>query len=226
MEQRREGKSKFLFKRQEAAKAKALKNLHKKKKKCMFRFSDKNRVRWDMFVIVLAIWNCFSIPYSLAFEPVAFNNPAFRFFDYFIDFLFLIDIIVAFRTTFFNKVGDEVYNGWQIAANYIFGGRFFLDLLASLPFAEMFSVGSLEIFGILKLTRITRIGKIIAKLDLRDDSKAMVKVGQLLFFLIIYLHCLGCMWFAIVTSESLWIAPRDWIYPEGISKIYENPEDA
>ena len=31
----------------------------------------------------------------------------------------------------------------------------------------------LELFGILKLMRITRIAKIIARLDLRDDIKAV-----------------------------------------------------
>ncbi len=38
-------------------------------RKYMFRVNDTIRVRWDLFVMVLAAWNCLSIPFSVAFQP-------------------------------------------------------------------------------------------------------------------------------------------------------------
>jgi hypothetical protein len=45
----------------------------------------------------------------------------------------MIDIIVNFRTSFLNKYGDEIKKPKEIARKYIFGGRFLIDLLSSIP---------------------------------------------------------------------------------------------
>ena len=60
-----------------------------------------------------------------------------------IDVLFLIDIIINFRTTFINsKTGDEISDTTLVAKHYIckneiiyfVGGRFWIDFLATVPF--------------------------------------------------------------------------------------------
>ena len=60
-----------------------------------------------------------------------------------IDVLFLIDIIINFRTTFINsKTGDEIADTTLVAQHYIckhaiidfVGGRFWIDFLATVPF--------------------------------------------------------------------------------------------
>lgn len=51
-----------------------------------------------------------------------------------IDFVFFIDIILNFRTTYYNSLtGDEVRDPVKIAKNYVFGGKFVIDFLASVP---------------------------------------------------------------------------------------------
>lgn len=137
-------------------------------------------------MIILAVWNCIYIPFSISFE---FEEPlSISVVNSTIDFLFFIDIVVTFRTTYFDKGGEEVKDSKKIAKTYIKSGRFFIDLLASLPFKNFYTVCQvylplkgksqsiriiLKLFGILKLMRITRISKIIARLDLRDDIKAV-----------------------------------------------------
>jgi hypothetical protein len=37
--------------------------------KHIIRCTSTNRVRWDLFVIILAIWNCIYIPFNISFEP-------------------------------------------------------------------------------------------------------------------------------------------------------------
>jgi len=145
----------------------------------MMSYSDSKRVKWDVFVIVLAIWNCFFIPFDIAFEP---DTPVpLQVLNTTIDIIFLIDIFVNFRTTYFNKQGEEIKDARLIAKRYAFGGRFIVDLLAVLPLSELYSGDSkmlslcFDLFGVLKLIRISRIGKIIGRLDLRDDIKAVSK---------------------------------------------------
>ena len=74
--------------------------------KCILRNQDPRRMKWDIFVICLALWNVFFIPYNVAFWPPIGQTPWFQGFNYFIDFAFFIDILVNFRTTYFNKDGD------------------------------------------------------------------------------------------------------------------------
>jgi hypothetical protein len=93
------------------------------------------RVRWDLFVMLLASYNCFSIPFAIAFNPVEMESTVARAFDSIIDLCFLMDIVLNFRTAFLSpKTGVEIMNPKEIAKNYMRGGKFAIDLLATIPF--------------------------------------------------------------------------------------------
>ena len=106
--------------------------------KWMLSFSDNKRVNWDIFVIILAVWNCIYITFSISFE---FNEPLGIFIvNSIIDALFFVDIIVTFRTTYFDKSGEEIKEPKRIAKTYLKSGRFFIDLLSSIPFPLFYTV--------------------------------------------------------------------------------------
>lgn len=93
-----------------------------------------------MFIIILAIYNSFSIPYVIAFKPPSLeNNTLFDAINTMIDFIFMVDIGVMFCTTYLNKFGDEVYNHKLIAKNYL-RGKVWIDFLSSIPM-DMFGSG-------------------------------------------------------------------------------------
>jgi hypothetical protein len=73
------------------------------------------------------------------------------------------------RSTFISeKTGAEITNGKQIARNYIFGGRFFVDLIASIPFDAILPSGqNTQILGLLKLVRLLRLGRIVTFMKMR-----------------------------------------------------------
>ena len=71
------------------------------KARCMVRYNDPKRVRWDLFVIILAVWNSFFIPFNIAFEPEV--STFVEIINILIDVLFLVDIIVNFRSTLITK---------------------------------------------------------------------------------------------------------------------------
>ena len=62
------------------------------------------------------------------------KKPIFFILNGFIDLMFCCDIIVAFRTTFYDiETGDEVFDPKRTAAIYL-KGRFTIDILSTVPF--------------------------------------------------------------------------------------------
>lgn len=166
--------------------------------KCLIRSHSKNKLRWDVLIMCLAVFNCYAIPIDVAFEPPAFDNWIWILINTLIDLLFAIDLIVYFRTTFIHeKTGNEVIEPVDIAKAYL-KGRFWIDLLATIPFdtfAEVVigieSSSFLSIFSLLKLVRVLRLNRIISIMKVANEVKLPLKLGKLVFFLSMYLHCLG-----------------------------------
>lgn len=148
----------------------------------------------------LATVNCFQVPYNVAFSSVDDQNIYIDVINHFIDFIFMLDIFVNFRTSFVHETtGVEIVDLKDIALKYL-KGRFWIDLLATVPFdnlAYAFNSDSsqntfiLQAFGALKLVRVLRLSRLITYLNLKNDVKMSLKLLKLIFFLILYLHCLG-----------------------------------
>ena len=98
-------------------------------------------------------------------------------------------------------------------------GRFWIDLLATIPFdnfAEIiFGSGNaslLSIFSLMKLVRVLRLSRIISLMKVANEVKLSLKLGKLVFFLVMYLHCAGCAWYYIVIVDKEWIPPLDYVF--------------
>ena len=101
------------------------------------RLNETTRIRWDLFVMVLATWNCFAIPLEIAFEPAMSKGAGWLVINSVTDVLFLVDIVLTFRTTYINTAtGDEITEPLKIAMQYL-SGRFWIDLLATIPFDQV-----------------------------------------------------------------------------------------
>ena len=98
---------------------------------------------------------------------------------------------------------------------------------------------SLSLFGFLKITRIFRIGTMIARSTYSVRQKAILNTLKLVLFLSIFLHLVGCFWYIVVKRnkdsfrtgigyEDLpgkWYPPLDWINYAGSEMfIYEDTE--
>lgn len=87
----------------------------------IFKPNDGFKSKWDVFVMLLAVINCFTIPFKIAFDPPSLNSQAFQIANNVIDLFFLLDIFVAFRTTHIDDQGNEVTQPCAIAINYLKG---------------------------------------------------------------------------------------------------------
>ena len=78
-----------------------------------------------------------------------------------------------------------------------------------------------QLFGVLKLSRVLRLSRFIAYLNVREDLKVQLKLYKLIFFWILYLHCFGCAWWFIVTFDGSneWMPPLDYVWVA--TDIYE-----
>ena len=86
----------------------------------MVKVNDSRKTIWDLFVIVIAIWNCICIPLQICFEPETLETTTVEAANNIIDFFFAVDIVVCCRTTFYDSTtGDEVFDGKRTTLFYI-----------------------------------------------------------------------------------------------------------
>jgi hypothetical protein len=157
--------------------------------KYIIRYSSNLRLYWDIWIIALAVWNALNIPIDIAYEPDISMHAVMIALNALIDFNFFIDIILTFRTTYYDKEGEEIFEWKKIAKKYL-SGRFTVDLISTIPL-DLSGISFLQTFQLLKLLRLSRISKIIKNLPLKEDIKASIKVLNLIFMLFIYIHCMA-----------------------------------
>lgn len=153
----------FMFQRQASMTRKGVKLIEEKKKaKFIFRPNDNFKSKWDLLIMVSAIFNCFTIPFKVAFEPGYMNTSIFNVVNLSIDFIFLIDIGISFRTALIDSYGNEIETPCEIAKHYL-KAQFWIDLSATIPIDLIIesimqkSNPFYELFGILKLGRVLRL---------------------------------------------------------------------
>ena len=74
-------------------------------------------MKWDLLIILLALYNSIFVPIELAVKPKFLKDNQFMdVMSLFIDFVFFMDIVIHFKTSFINHAtGDEVLNSKKIA---------------------------------------------------------------------------------------------------------------
>ena len=100
-----------------------------------------NKTRWDIFIILLAVFNSITLPLELAvLPPFMLDNWYLDAFNHIIDVLFFFDIVISFRTSYVNQMtGDEIFNTKKIANNYM-QGRFWIDAASTIPFDSVMAM--------------------------------------------------------------------------------------
>ena len=187
-----------------------------KQRRWLIRTSHPFRIKWDLCIIILAVWNCFVTPYGLVFDETLSESPAILTVDTLFDLIFISDIVLTFRTTYFSSVtGDEIFDSSSIAKNYLLG-KFWVDLISCFPSSlfelayptsstdNLSSSKILAIIGIMKLYRISRLNRIINNMRAKDNVKLAIRIGQLMFFLVMYIHLVACALWIVMRYDETW----------------------
>lgn len=110
---------------------------------------------WDWLILLLVIYTAIFTPYSAAFllneagkvppETCGSYCSPLSVVDLIVDIMFIIDILINFRTTYVNSNEEVVSHPAKIATHY-FKGWFLIDMVAAIPFDLLiFGSGSEEV---------------------------------------------------------------------------------
>ncbi|XP_033639765.1 potassium voltage-gated channel unc-103-like isoform X1 [Asterias rubens] len=179
---------------------------------------------WDWIILLLVIYTAIVTPYNAAFllnhpdeEAKLDKDPTTRnivgverykepltLIDLMVDVMFIIDILINFRTTYVNKNDEVVSNPGKIAVHY-FKGWFLIDAVAAIPFDLLLFGGtdqqSTTLIGLLKTARLLRLVRVARKLDRYSEYGAALLLLLMCTFAMIA-HWLACIWFAIGQAEK------------------------
>ncbi|XP_034415871.1 potassium voltage-gated channel subfamily H member 2 [Cyclopterus lumpus] len=167
---------------------------------------------WDWLILLLVIYTAILTPYSAAFllndqEEVALQNCGYscsplNVVDLIVDIMFIIDILINFRTTYVNINDEVVSHPVRIAVHY-FKGWFLIDMVAAIPFDLLIYRSGEEtttLIGLLKTARLLRLVRVARKLDRYSEYGAAVLFLLMCTFALIA-HWLACIWYAIGSVE-------------------------
>ena len=181
---------------------------------CLLYPDDKFLTIWDIYIAIILIFSCMTVPYRLALVEI--DTPTWVYINGFIDINFLLDIILIFNKTIFDDNFSLVTNRKIIAREYM-KGWFVVDTVAIIPFDLIFGGSDLNqvvriarigrMYKLIKLTRLIRVLKIMKeKSKFLKYMQQAFKVGiglqrfagfMLAFFILI--HIAACLWIMTAT---------------------------
>ncbi|XP_041366402.1 potassium voltage-gated channel subfamily H member 7-like [Gigantopelta aegis] len=177
---------------------------------------------WDWIILLLVLYTAVLTPYSAAFllnedgikvklnqdsetrkqNAQAGHADPLVIVDLVVDIMFIVDILINFRTTFVQN-GEVMSDQQQIAFNYI-KGWFVIDTIAAIPFdLLLFGSGTsdtMTVTGILKTARLLRLLRVIRRIEQFAEYGAAVLLLLMVSFTLIG-HWLACIFYAIANME-------------------------
>uniref|UniRef100_A0A8C9RP87 Voltage-gated inwardly rectifying potassium channel KCNH2 n=1 Tax=Scleropages formosus TaxID=113540 RepID=A0A8C9RP87_SCLFO len=167
---------------------------------------------WDWVILLLVIYTAIFTPYSAAFllndqengnmQSCVYYCSPLNVVDLIVDIMFVIDIVINFRTTYVNANDEVVSQPGRIAVHY-FKGWFLIDMVAAIPFDLLIYRSGEEtttLIGLLKTARLLRLVRVARKLDRYSEYGAAVLFLLMCTFALIA-HWLACIWYAIGNVE-------------------------
>ncbi|XP_077415516.1 potassium voltage-gated channel subfamily H member 6a isoform X2 [Vanacampus margaritifer] len=205
------------------------------------------KAMWDWLILLLVIYTAIFTPYSAAFllneveedrrRTCGYTCNPLNVVDLVVDVMFIVDILINFRTTYVNHNDEVVSHPGRIAQHY-FKGWFLIDIVAAIPFDLLiFRSGSEEpqtttLIGLLKTARLLRLVRVARKLDRYSEYGAAVLFLLMCTFALIA-HWLACIWYAIgnverTSSARVGVMKIGWLdnLAEQIGKQYNNSDAA
>uniref|UniRef100_A0A8D2CLE3 Potassium voltage-gated channel subfamily H member 6 n=1 Tax=Sciurus vulgaris TaxID=55149 RepID=A0A8D2CLE3_SCIVU len=196
---------------------------------------------WDWLILLLVIYTAVFTPYSAAFllsdqdesqrGACGYTCSPLTMVDLIVDIMFVVDIVINFRTTYVNTNDEVVSHPRRIAVHY-FKGWFLIDMVAAIPFDLLiFRTGSEEtttLIGLLKTARLLRLVRVARKLDRYSEYGAAVLFLLMCTFALIA-HWLACIWYAIGNVERPYLEPKiGWLDSLGaqLGKHYNGSDPA
>ena len=188
------------------------------------------KAAWDLLIAVFVVYSMLSVPIEVAFQAAAVGG--WYVVDIAIDAFFLLDVLLSFRTTYF----DEELQAFVIVSNLMarnyLRSWFAVDLLSSLPWDVIINDGlSSEVAGgsigfklfnslrLLKLFRLARLGKYVTALEEWFTlSPTVFDLLKLFFRIFTICHFVSCVWWGLSSTMkgASWIDDPSMVYADNL----------
>ena len=193
-----------------------------KARRCLFRpdgtgASVKFRKGWDTLQIFMLFYVALVVPFRVGFsQQMGIHDPIF-WWEVLVDIYFWLDIVINFRTGYYDDRGILVIEQRMIAAKYM-KGWFFLDFISCLPvmYVELIVTGgnvadgsdlivlkSFRLLRMAKLLRLVRVKRLLARLE--KEYKGIAQGGRVMkicFSILISAHFVACAWHYVGLGEE------------------------
>lgn len=162
---------------------------------------------------MFVLYNSIYIPIDIALFNVN-KHPGQCIFDYaIVDVLFIVDMLLNLRTTYYDEEGELVLDSRVIWKRYVFSYWCMIDTLAVFPFdivvnaasgqaVDLCDMGSqsndanVSVVKLLKALRLLRLVRFRKELDRLSGANALRVIVSLSIFILVA-HWLACIWWAI-----------------------------
>ncbi|XP_038562770.1 potassium voltage-gated channel subfamily H member 8-like [Micropterus salmoides] len=163
-----------------------------------------SKVLWDWLILIATFYVAVIVPYNISFtiyDETAVETHSTVATDVVVEFLFIIDIILSFRTTYINQSGKVVYDSRSISKHYA-TTWFLVDLAASLPIDLLYAahIPMTSFTHLLKTVRLLRLLRLLQKVDRYSKYSAMVLTLLMSMFALLA-HWMACIWYTIGHKE-------------------------
>ncbi|KAF1795098.1 Cyclic nucleotide-binding-like [Phytophthora cactorum] len=184
----------------------------------LFHPQEPSIVFWQFFVGIGIVYSIIVVPFRLGYDVDAVGG--WYVLEMIIDGFFLVDILLNFRTAYFDDERKLIYDPCTLFWRYA-KGWFLLDLISTVPIDELFqaAVGTsnqtvrlfptklLRLFRIarlLKLTRLIKLSRVFGRIrDTVQLSPSTERLFKLLAIMSIFCHWSACMFHSVMMiSES------------------------
>ncbi|XP_077584559.1 voltage-gated delayed rectifier potassium channel KCNH8 [Stigmatopora nigra] len=169
---------------------------------------------WDWLILLATFYVAVTVPYNVCFTVVGGRDegstprspPSVS--DILVEILFMLDIVLNFRTTFVSTSGQVVYDARSICIHYV-TTWLFVDLIAALPFDLLYAFNVSVYFGVhlLKTVRLLRLLRLLQKLE-RYSQYSSVVLTLLMSMFALLAHWMACVWYFIGRKEIE--SPGSW----------------
>ncbi|KAG5833489.1 hypothetical protein ANANG_G00276470 [Anguilla anguilla] len=172
---------------------------------------------WDWLILLATFYVAVTVPYNVCFtvggareegSPAPRSPPSVS--DILVEILFMLDIVLNFRTSYVSTSGQVVYDARSICVHYV-TTWLFVDLIAALPFDLLYAFNISVYFGVhlLKTVRLLRLLRLLQKLDRYSQYSAVVLTLLMSMFALLA-HWMACVWYFIGRREIESHSPVTW----------------
>ncbi|XP_046894136.1 potassium voltage-gated channel subfamily H member 4a [Hypomesus transpacificus] len=162
-----------------------------------------SKALWDWLILLATFYVAITVPYNVCFvshdedRDCDSSSRSTIGSDIAVEMLFILDIILNFRTTYVSQSGQVVYDARSICIHYC-TTWFFVDLIAALPFDLLyaFNITVTSLVHLLKTVRLLRLLRLLQKLDRYSQYSAVVLTLLMSVFALLA-HWMACIWYVI-----------------------------